>query len=66
MSWHPLSIARETKETDKAIRQPYRKCKSLTVYGSLTTIGDHSGYQVDEPETIWGSRIAKTEDYEED
>ena len=40
-----------------------RKCKNLTAYASITTVGDESYYEVDEPETVWGSKmVRRTED----
>ncbi|KAJ9155083.1 hypothetical protein NKR23_g2366 [Pleurostoma richardsiae] len=33
------------------------KCKSLTAWSSLTTVGDESGYEVEEEEKIWGAKI---------
>ena len=41
----------------------HRKCKNLTAYGSITTIGDDSFYEIDETETVWGAKmIRRTED----
>ncbi|KAJ0325899.1 hypothetical protein Brms1b_000113 [Colletotrichum noveboracense] len=39
-----------------------RKCKKMTLYGTLTIIGDNSGYQAEEEEKIWGAIISREEE----
>ena len=41
-----------------------RKCKSLTAYASVTTIGDHSWYEVEETETVHGAKLVQRDDYQ--
>jgi cytoskeletal protein CcmA (bactofilin family) len=40
----------------------HRKCKTLTLYGSLTLIGQNSGYMAEDAEKIWGSKIIREDD----
>ncbi|KAK3379369.1 hypothetical protein B0T24DRAFT_519700 [Lasiosphaeria ovina] len=42
----------------------YLKCKSLTAYASLTTVGDHSWYEIEETETIHGAKLVQRTNYE--
>lgn len=34
-----------------------RKCRTLTAYASLTTVGDQSWYEVEEGETVHGAKL---------
>lgn len=45
-----------------ADREVDRKCKKMILYGSLTLIGENSGYQVEGEEKIWGAIISREED----
>ncbi|KAK4157969.1 hypothetical protein C8A00DRAFT_39680 [Chaetomidium leptoderma] len=35
----------------------YLKCRTLTAYASLTTVGDQSWYEVEEGETVHGAKL---------
>lgn len=39
-----------------------RRCKKMTLYGTLTIIGENSGYQAEEEEKIWGAIISREEE----
>jgi len=41
-----------------------RKCKNLTAYGSITTVGDESFYEVDEAEKVWGAKMIRRTEHE--
>jgi hypothetical protein len=36
-----------------------RKCRTLTAYASLTTVGDQSWYEAEEGETVHGAKLAQ-------
>ncbi|KAH7354454.1 hypothetical protein B0T11DRAFT_342524 [Plectosphaerella cucumerina] len=40
----------------------YLKCRSLTLYGSLTLIGETSGYLVEGQEEVWGAKMLRDEE----
>jgi len=40
-----------------------RKCKSLTAYASLTTVGDESWYEVEEDEVVHGAKLVQRNDW---
>ncbi|KAH8880728.1 hypothetical protein GQ53DRAFT_523462 [Thozetella sp. PMI_491] len=40
------------------------KCKTLTAYASVTTVGDHSWYQAEESETVYGAKLLQRDDYQ--
>jgi cytoskeletal protein CcmA (bactofilin family) len=42
----------------------HMKCKKLTAYGSVTTVGDQSWYEVEESETVYGAKLIQTNDYD--
>ncbi len=42
----------------------HRKCKNLTAYGSVTTVGDESWYEVEETATVWGAKLVRRTEHE--
>lgn len=45
-------------------RQKNRKCKTLTAYASITTVGDQSWYQTEQGETVHGAKLIQRTNYE--
>jgi hypothetical protein len=39
-----------------------RKCRNLTLYGSLTLIGETSEYLVEGQEEVWGAKMLRDEE----
>lgn len=69
MSVHPFSsFLNNPLEEGEARRaradKINRKCKSLTAYGSITTVGDQSWYEVEGEETVWGAKLIERDDYQ--
>lgn len=50
-------------EGERLTNQPNRKCKSLTAYASLTTVGDQSWYEVEEDEVVHGAKLVQRNDW---
>jgi hypothetical protein len=41
----------------------HRKCKTLTAYASLTTVGDESWYEAEQGETVHGAKLVQRNSY---
>ncbi|OAA58544.1 hypothetical protein SPI_06617 [Niveomyces insectorum RCEF 264] len=58
-----LEVADNIEVWGAVVIQGYMKCKSLTAYASVTTVGDDSYYEVEDSETVWGAKLVRrTED----
>jgi len=52
-----LPIGGQGFKTEVADDLENRKCRTLTAYASLTTVGDQSWYEVEEGETVHGAKL---------